>query len=382
MIRCFLSLVTVNVWLLVSICAASDTVAQGCTLLWAADDVISDLSWARKVPSSFLTDSGRAGLTFLDEETLLVYEVSVNPTELSSRQSPSVSSPYKLRVSVFDLASGRKTSSEQLGTWIRESFVHATSGGIFVQTGNVLRIYSKQLDKLQELVLPQQNQDESYAVSVSPSGKTILVNRYNVSRYNGTSSHFGVLDGGTLRLIQAWTESPPLRRLYSISDTGIAAADFNQQHILWKRFGSGAWEVIGGKPVFGVVGLPLLVSDATLVTSFRPFAYLSTNGGILFEDGLGKYESLEQEASVARDGEAVAVGLDRRKGGDFWDTGKGLQVIARSVVVYNLTLRKRVLEFQLKPLPKNDLGYALSPTGGKLAVLSDRRVAVCAVPQE
>lgn len=212
--------------------------------------------------------------------------------------------------------------------------------------------------------------------AVSSSGKTILVNRYN-----RTYSHFDVLDSATLRLIQTWTESPPMRRLYSISDTGIAAADFNQQHILFKHFGNGEWKVIGGKPVFSVVGLPVLIDNSALVTSFKPFAYLSLDGGIIFEDGLGKHESLEQEASVARDGEAVAVGLDKRRGSDFWDTGRGDEVIARSVVVYNLTLKKRVLEFQLKPLPKNDVGYALSPNGGKLAVLSDRRVTVCAVPQ-
>ncbi len=346
--------------------------SQTCQPIWTAG-VISDLSWERKSRSSSLTDGNRAGVTFLDEGNVLVYEVGVNSTELSSRQNPSISSPYKLRMSVFNLASGKKLAAAEVGTWIQESSVHGVTDGALVQTGNVLRVYSADLAKLHEIVLSQESQDDKNTVVISSSRTTILVNRHNEKH-----SRFDVLDGSTLKPIRSWTESVPLRRLYSISDIGIAAADFNQERVMLKDFGEGYWKVISRKA--GCVGQPTLVTDTALVTSCNPFSYLSTDGRIIFQDDLGKHESLEQKVAVDQGGTAVAVALNTRRGSDFWDTGRGLQVIARSIVVYSLSLGKRVLTFQLAPPPNNDLDYALSPDGTKLAVLSDQQVTVCAVP--
>ena len=364
-----------SICLYVSICAAADSGRQNCSPpLWTAD-VISELSWARKLPSSSLTDSNRTGLTFVDEDTLLIYQIEVDTAELSSRQSPVISSSYKLQMSVFDLVSGRMTASEKLPTWIHASSVQAASGGALVRTGNILRLYSKHLIKMQEAVLPPLGQDESDTIMVSASRNTVLSNRNN-----GNYSHFDVLDGGNLKLMQSWSEFPPLRRLYSISDTEIAASDFNQEHILIADFATSRWRVIAGKPSLQCVGLPTLVTNTTLVTSCRPFSYLSTEGTIIFQDSFGKNESLEQKAAVAQRGTAVAVSLNRRRGSDFLDTLRALQIVARYVIVYNLALKKRSLTFELKPLPANDLDYALSPDGSKLAILSDRHVTVCAVP--
>lgn len=217
---------------------------------WTSE-VIGGVSWAHKI-WHYLVDSNRAGVVFLDKERLLVYDVMVTEG-LSSRQSPEISSPYKLRVSIFDIVSGRKTASLEWRTRAHCSSVHATSAGMLVQTGEILRLYSKDLVMLQEATLPNPDEDEPVVITSSVTGKTIFANRIN-QRF----SRFDVLDGGTLKPVKAWTESPPLRHLslYSISDTGIAATDFYHERILYTDFGTGKWKVVADNPKSFWVNLP------------------------------------------------------------------------------------------------------------------------------
>lgn len=376
----------ITILLICSIClfgsdyAAAQSESRACaTPSWTAD-VIGDLLWARNTSSPDLIDNHRAGVVFLDKERLLVYEVevevSVEPGKFSSRQSPDISSPYKLRASIFDVVSGRKTASLEWSTRLHGASVHATSAGILVQTGEILRLYSKDLVKLEEATLPNPDGDDPVVIiTSSATGETILANRIN-----GRSSRLDVLDGGTLKLRQAWTQSPPLRHLYTISDTELAAADFNQEHMLLTDFGTHKWKDVAGKPTLTDVFLPTLVTDTTLVNSCKRLSYMTTGGELIFQDAFGKYESLEEKTAVAQNGTAIAVCLNRRKGSDFWDTGSGLQIIAMHVLVYDLMLKKRVFTFELAPLPRADLDYALSPDGSRLAVLYDRRLTVCSVP--
>jgi hypothetical protein len=53
--------------------------------------------------------------------------------------------------------------------------------------------------------------------------------------------------------------------------------------------------------------------------------------------------------------------------------------VATRVAVYDLSLKKRILTVNVSPLPKNDYDFALSPSGSKLAVLSDRRISMYSV---
>ena len=357
-----------------STCAAGESKSRDCANPLWTDEVIGDLSRARNVASPDLIDSNRAGITFLDNERLVVHEVVLNTNDLSSRQS-SDSSPFRLRASVLDVGSGKTTASAEWGTRVRESSIQTTSGGALVRTGETLRLYSRDFVQEKELTLPRS--EDTYTVTVSASGKTILINSHGEH-----SSHFEVLDGGTLRVRQEWSEAPPLRRLYSSSDASIAAADFNQEHILFSEFGSGRWNVIGGRPKLTCIGLPTLVTDSSLVNGCKEFSYLSHDGSLIFQDGFPKGEALVRKIAVSQDGKAVAVSLDRTKGSDFWDTGKGIKLVATYVLVYDLPIKKRALTVEVNPLPKSDYDFALSPDGSRLAILNDRRVTVCSVPKE
>jgi hypothetical protein len=321
-----------------------------------------------------LIDKNRAGITFLDEEKLLVYEVDVNTGRLSSRESPDVSSPYRLRARVFDIHSGKIIVSKEWGTRVHGSAIQVTSGGVLVRTGELLRLYSRDFVHLQELTLPHPDADDTDIISVSASGKTALINRYNQK-----ISRFDVLDGDTLNLRQRWSEAPPLRRLYSISDTGIAAADFNQEHVLFTKFGTGAWRLVVGKPKLTCVGLPALVTDSSLVIGCKGLSLISTDGNFIYQDGFGKGEALRPEIAISQNDKTVAASLDVTRGTDFWDTGKGIRLVAMYVIAYDLSLKKRSLKVEVAPVPKNDYDFALSPEGSRLAILTDRRVTVCSV---
>jgi hypothetical protein len=357
-----------------SSCGAAESKSLDCAIpLWTAE-VIGNFSAARSVASADLIDSNRAGITFLDKERLIVHEVVLDPSHLSSRQS-SDSSQFRLRVSVLDVASGKSTAAIDLGTRVHESSIQNTSGGALVRSGETLRLFSRDFVQEKELTLP--HSEDTYTVTVSASGKNILINRHDEH-----SSHFEVLDGGTLQVRQEWIETPPLRRLYSSSDDSIAAADLNQEHILLSEFGSERWRVIGGKAKLACIGLPTFVTDSALVNACKEFSYISSDGSLIFQDSFSKGEALVRKIAVSQDGETVAVSLDRSKGSDFWDTGKGIKLLATHVLVYDLPLKKRSFTVEVNPPPKSDYDFALSPDGSRLAILSDRRVTMCSVPMD
>jgi hypothetical protein len=355
-----------------SSCGAAESKSLDCANpLWTAE-VIGTFSPARSIASANLIDSNRAGITFLDKERLIVHEVVLDASRLSSRQS-SDSSQFRLRVSVLDAGSGKSTASAELGTRVHESSIQITSGGALVRSGETLRLFSRDFVQEKELILPRS--EDKYTVTVSASGKNILINRHDEH-----SSHLEVLDGGTLQVRQEWIETPPLRRLYSSSDDSIAAADFNQEHILFSEFGGGRWRVIGDSTKLACIGVPTFVTDSTLVNACKDFSYISSDGSLIFQDSFSKGEALVRKIAVSQDRKAVAVSLDRTKGSDFWDTGKGIKLVATYVLVYDLSLKKRSFTVEVNPPPKSDYDFALSPDGSRLAILNDRRVTMCSVP--
>ena len=352
-------------------------------LLWSAD-VTKDLSGARNPTAPYLLDRNRAGVAFLDNEKLAVYEVIVDAEQFSSRQNVDVSSPFRLQVSLLDAESGKLLFVKDWGTRAHESSVQVTKGGLLLQTGDRLRLLSRDLGGLTEVSLSDADgldkldQWDRLVVSVSATGETLMANRFSQKK---NLSRFDVVDGSTLKLRYSWSESPPLYDLYSISDRGIAAADSSQQHIIFKEFGSRRWSRVGDKSKIACVGLPTLVTDVLMVNGCKRLSCLSVGGELIFQDTFEKGEWLERKAAVSQNGRAVAVSLKHTKGKDFWDTGGGIKTIARDVVLYDLSLKRRALTVGVAPLPNNDYDFAVSPDGSKLAILNDRRVSVYLVPE-
>src|SRR5580700_7634432 len=149
-------------------------------------------------------DTNRAGVTFLNNEKLIVYGVALNTGQLSSRKSLDISSPFRLNVWLLDAKSGALVLTKDFGTRVHDSGVQVTTGGVLVKTGEVVKLYSPDFTEVQDLAMPL-DQGAWMITSVSPTGKTILVNRVN---QHLNLSQFDVFEADTLKIRQSWRQSP------------------------------------------------------------------------------------------------------------------------------------------------------------------------------
>jgi hypothetical protein len=335
--------------------------------LWSLDLVENLKDAARNPP----------GIAFLDNDRLLVHEVDFDTSQLSSRQSPDISTPFRLRTSVIDVHSGKTVLTREWGTRSSGSTVEVTSGGIIIRTGDVLRLCSKELVELQQLAIPSVPY-EGWEIRISPSGKTVLLNHYHLNRQEFVdSSRLRVLDGDTLKTKFHWAESGLIGN-YEITDRLIAATRLGHGQVIATEFGTGIW-----KPLYELSGencAPGLsqhfVTNTSMVCGGRKkIAVSSTSGEVLFQDALVKGEGPVRKMEIAQDGHTAAAMLENFS--DIWDTGG--HITSLRAAVYDLSARKRVMTVVVSPPPKHRYDAALSPDGSKLAILNDHTVSLYAV---
>jgi hypothetical protein len=324
-------------------------------------------------------DSNRAGVAFLNDGQLVVYEVDHDTSQLSSRISPGISSPFRLRLSLLDADSGKPALNKDWGTRVHDSAIQVTTGGVLVKTGEIARLYTPDFAKSHDLTAPPDN--GSYLVtSVSPTGQTIMANRIS-QKLN--LSHFDVFDASALKVRYSWNQSPPLYHTYSISDRGIAAADFNNHSIVVSEFGSNKWTTVGEPSgLCASMNMPTLYNDQQLAYGCDKLIVTSTDGHVLMTDSFPSGDTSSGKTTVAQGGRFIAVSLDTKKIKKHLLTEPSVRITATRIAVYDLTLKKHVLTVSVEPLPKNDYDFALSPGGSKLAILNDRNVSVYSVPVE
>jgi hypothetical protein len=367
--------------------AAQSKVVENGNRLWT-QDLVPDLG--RTIAGA----SSLAGVAFLDDERLIVYAVTRDPHQLSSRESPEISSPFRLQAWVVDAGSGRTEAHKEWGTRVFDSAVHVTTGGILVKTGGVMKLYSADFAQARDLPLAL-DPNGSYFVSVSSTGHTIAISHYFRKGHNYIS-HLDVLDANTLQIRRSWDQYPPLFHL-SMSDNvyytrgdSVTMTEFGSTHPS-KMFAvpesSKRGCAAGGSRL--VVSDELIVlrdcSEVLILTADAASYSLDTFNGQGLREPPGvpcePYNSGISKASVAS-GETRFVALTlpnlkiRKPLLAEWRTClDGLQIAQ-----YDLTLKKRVSTVSVSPLPKNDYDLALSPDGSKLAVLNDRTVSVYSVP--
>lgn len=347
--------------------------------IWSRD-VLAELSPPQNGISRFV-DTNRAGVAFLSDGQLIVYEVDLDTTELSSRVSPEVSSPFRLRLSLLDSASGKLTFAKEQGTRVHDSAVFVTTGGVLVKAGDLLKLYSSDLTRERDLPFTI-DRNSRFRVSVSPSGKTIMVNQViQDPSTNRLHSHFDVLDAATLKVKYSWNESPPLYHHYSISDKGIAAVNLVGNFIEVAEFGTSRWtRVAEPQGRCASMNMPTLYADQQFVYGCDKLIAMSADGHVLMTDPLEGGQVSSDKTTLARDARFVAVSINTIETKNRMFAEPDVRVAATQIVVYDLGSKRRVLTVDVDPLPKNDYDFALSPDGSTLAVLNDRNVSVYSVP--
>ena len=342
--------------------------------LWSVSP-IHDLSRMRDRSQPWLREPSRAGLAFVDGESLVVYEVYPGPGPLSSRDNPD-ESRYRLRVYMMSAASGESRCQREWGTRRRDSELHVAFGGILVRTGNVLRVCSTHLQETRRVELSKlyPQEDAIIRMWVSASRRTVLLNYYSQGPLGAIASHFLLLDGGTFEQKKSWDEDPPLRRVNSISDTMLAVG--SRDGVMLSVFGSNTW-----RRVPAASGSPTLVTDKLLVTQGRDVAISYAGGQAVVSNDAERNHFVDSLPTVAQSGVSFAVGVQRLRGermARVFDVDA--PVAGGTIEVYSVALKRCVLTVPVLLLPKSDYDFALSPDGSKLAVLNDRSVSLYAVP--
>lgn len=370
--------VVVLIWGAGRVLAAQSGTPECHIPIWSKE-ALADLRYTRTgvSPSLLPLDSNRAGVVFLDNERLIVYEVGLDSGQLSSRKSPDISSSFRLRLSVLDANSGKLAFTKDWGTRAHDSAIHVTTGGVLVKTGEIARLYTPDFAKSQDLMVPL-SRNSWLMTSVSPTGKTIMGNRLNQGL---NVSHFDVFDASTLKTLYSWSESPPLYHHYSISDEAIAAVDFNNHSVVISEFGTKRWRTVGkGSGLCASMNMPTLYSDQQLVYGCDKLIATSTDGHVLMTDSFPTGDKSSGKTTVAQAGRFVAISVDTTKVKTHILSEPSVRITATHIAVYDLVLKKQVFTVKVEPLPKNDYDFALSPDGSKLAILNDRNVSVCVVP--
>jgi len=361
----------------IAICLSSSCIASftqstsGSNLLWA-HQIIPELG---ETPHRGL-DNNRAGVRFVNNDRLIVFAIQLDTGQLSSRESPETSSPFRLRIWVLNANSGSVVLTKDFGTRVRDSQVEVTSGGVLVKTGSILKQYSAEFEDAFDLTRPV-GKGEWITANVSFSGKTIVTNRPNQVLKISRLDEF---DPTNHKLTQSWQESPPLYHSYSISDEMMAAFDVSSRSIVATKLGTNIWKTIG--PGFGLcpsMNAPTFYEEEWLVYGCDKLIAASTDGGVRATVFSPNRNSFIGNKVAAAGGRFVAVSLDTREVRKHLLSEATTRILKRQVAVFDLKLMKCILTVEINPLPQRDYDFALSSDGSTLTVLCDRTLSLYSV---
>jgi len=385
---CIQKLVRLLVALSISVCAFGEHQSTDTSPapIWSADLIPS----IRTNPiEHYWEDREQAGITFLDDERLIVHHVDLDSRQLSSRLSPDVSSPFRLRAEILDAGDGTLLLTREWATRAVGSAILLHRGGVMVRTGDTLRLLTRDFDEVRKLPLPQtplrneRLEMQEWEIHVSVSQQSVLFNNYHVNYAQKLDvSQYSVLDSG-MGLKDAWNDEPSLHhRPYSVSDRAIAYVKsvHNRDRVFISEFGSGRWRTLWQRPGQSCFapGVFALIGEDSFVYVCREFSFVS-GGQVLMREPLDKNEQpVNAKISVAKGGRFVAIALHRVRLGESLRSDSLSKLC---VVVYDLLRKKRVYTTVLSPLPKCLFDFALSPDGTRLAILNDQNVSVYQVPQ-
>jgi len=355
-------------WLVIEIAATQSLPPDYCAPIWK-QEILEDLHSNR--PERF-TPTGGFGVVFLNDQELIVYALEPSG-QLSSRRSHEISSAFRQRVRIVDVLSGNTRLTKDFNARPHGSTVQVTTGGVLVNTGEIVKLYSADFATNQNLTVPPADEGDMSITSVSPTGKTIMINHFNPKR---NMSHLDVFDASTLTLKYSWNQSPRLYEDYSISDKGIAASGIGATD-----FGSTAWRRVGQGVGHCTGNVPTLYSDDELVYGCSKLIAVSVNGQVLMTDSFPRGVEASEKKAVAQGGRLVAVSLQTVEVKKHLLTEPSRRVTATHVAVYDLNRKIRIMTVTVDPMPRYDYDFTLSPDGSKLAILNDRNVSLCPVPK-
>jgi hypothetical protein len=262
-----------------------------------------------------------------------------------------------LRLKIFDAQSGELKLSRDVNTRPFGASVQVTAGGILVNTGEIVKLYSTDFERVQNLA-QKTGAIEELITSISPTGKTIMLNHFEPGL---NRSKLEVIDVNTLISRGTWVQAPRLYGDYSISDKGIATV--LSSGIAVADFGSTRWTTIGKWAGMCGGNRPVLFNDEALVYGCNRLIWQLTDGRILMTADLDGDERASAEKAVARREQVVAVSLDTVELSKHFLAETTSRVTKTRIVVYDLGREVPALSADVSPVPKNGYGFDVSPDG-------------------
>jgi len=340
-------------------------------------------------------DKNRAGVVFLNDQQLLTYGVYEENKGFSSRTEPALTNPFILHAWLVGLRSGDVEDQKEWGTHVQDSGVYATSDGVLVKTGGLVKLYSQDFKQVRDIPLPL-DASSRITVSVSWSGKTIMINQRAPRLGNAFHDRLDVFDAQSLSHRFSWDQSPPFRpaeNAYSISDEGIVAAPLPGRDVLYARFGSTDWH-----PIFNctnrnaIFQSPTFVTNDLIVTACGGLTVLSTEGESYsiprsidrnsdHDGGACRRYSFRGGNTVSSGSPIIAFTSPLFKEKKFLFREAELCLVGLEVTAFDLNLRKQVFKLNVTPPPTEAYDFALSPDGSRIAVLEDRAVSLYGIPR-
>ncbi len=385
---CLRRLIRLLIALSISTCAYGEqhSIGMSPAPVWSVD-LISNI---RSIPiEHYWEDREQSGIDFLDDERLLVHHVDQDTRQLSSRLSPDISSPFRLRAEVLSASDGVLLVTREWATRAKDSAVVIHGGGVMVRTGDTLRLLTRDFDEVRRFPLPKplprNERSEMYEwdIYVSASQKSVLLNNYQINYGQKVDlSAYSVLDSNSLDLKDAWNDEPSLHHLpFSLSDNAIAYVKsvHNRDQVFISEFGSGKWKTLWRRPgqSWFAPSVFTLLREDSFVYVCKEFSFIS-GGKVMMREPFDRGEQpVNAKVSVAKGGRFVAISLHRVRLGDSAVSDRLSKLY---VVVYDLARKRRIYSAVISPLPKCFFDFALSPDGSRLAILNDQNVSVYQVP--
>jgi hypothetical protein len=317
----------------------------------------------------------------MDDDRLLIHEVDPYKDHKTYPSDPKLFSPFRVRVSVLDANSGRSLLSKEWPTSVHNSSVDLFDDGIVLRTGATLRLLDKNLAELQDITFREDDYDPHWGLimsSVSPSGRTLMINRINQS---ANVSYLEAFDKDNLAVRHSWRESPALYHLYTISDSEIAALAHSQDQLVRTPLGRSDWKKSPLQFRPGCLNLPTFIADDRLVVQdCDRLLLIDKEGGSNFIYRLHETESFDSKIAFSSTGRFIAFSVAHANVKKHLFAEPTARTVTRRIVVYDLPTKGSILTVSVDPLPRNDYDFALSPNGSRLAILNDRTVSVYSVP--
>lgn len=317
-----------------------------------------------------------SGIAFTDDDTVATWFLAQETTTRTVLRKRSRTSYATRMHAVFLRASTGRVRAQQ--EWPTPSYptpalLPTSSGRFLIRAGELMTLYSPDLKPIRELTLPRDPGSEWLGVQASVTGKQIFL--YQISDRR-KQRRLEILDADTLELLDSWTDEEI--GSFAVGDNQVvqkkSSMSSPKEQILIRDLGK-PWRSLYRSDENACLGRLAFVTKATiLVPVCGGMALMSTEGSVLWREQFRDGEFHVRTRS-SQGGDRLAVAAIVEKVG--FDNPR---VTRLRVAVYDVTTHAVVFNLELKPVPRQNFDFALSPTGSTLAVLADGLVKLFALP--